>query len=160
ACRLDARKGVDLVLTALQTLHETEPSLVASLDYWVTGFGGELERLHEQARAAGFEVADGTEPFARDHTHSGPRVRFLGNVPDQRMLELYAAADIFALVTHISTRSVEGFGMFYLEASACRIPCVGSDVGGVSSALEDGVSGLLVPAVDAQAAAEALAKLL
>ena len=42
-------------------------------------------------------------------------------------------------------RSVEGFGLVYLEAAAHGLPVVAHDVGGVSEAVADGVTGLLVP---------------
>jgi len=40
---------------------------------------------------------------------------------------------------------VEGFGLVYLEAAAHGLPVVAHDVGGVSEAVIDGVTGLLVP---------------
>jgi glycosyltransferase involved in cell wall biosynthesis len=42
-------------------------------------------------------------------------------------------------------RSVEGFGLVYLEAAAHGLPVVAHDVGGVADAVIDGVTGLLVP---------------
>ena len=41
--------------------------------------------------------------------------------------------------------SVEGFGLVYLEAAAHGLPVVAHDVGGVSDAVQDGTTGLLVP---------------
>jgi glycosyltransferase involved in cell wall biosynthesis len=41
--------------------------------------------------------------------------------------------------------SIEGFGLVYLEAAAHGLPVVAHDVGGVSEAVNDGVTGLLVP---------------
>jgi phosphatidyl-myo-inositol dimannoside synthase len=41
--------------------------------------------------------------------------------------------------------SIEGFGLVYLEAAAHGLPVVAHDVGGVSEAVVDGVTGLLVP---------------
>jgi phosphatidylinositol alpha-1,6-mannosyltransferase len=41
--------------------------------------------------------------------------------------------------------SIEGFGLVYLEAAAHGLPVVGHDVGGVSEAVADGITGLLVP---------------
>ena len=42
--------------------------------------------------------------------------------------------------------SVEGFGLVYLEAAAHGLPIVAHDVGGVSEAVDNGRTGLLVPA--------------
>src|SRR5581483_7904140 len=65
-------------------------------------------------------------------------VRLLGRRNDA--LELVAAADLFALSSHS-----EGLPVAAMEALALGVPVVASDVGGVREAVEDGVSGVLVP---------------
>jgi glycosyltransferase involved in cell wall biosynthesis len=72
-----------------------------------------------------------------------------GDVPD-----LLAASDIFVL----SSRS-EGLPVSILEAMAAGLPVVASAVGGVAELVEDGETGLLVPAGDADALAVALRRL-
>jgi len=54
----------------------------------------------------------------------------------------------------------EGLGLSLLEAMASGKPCVASNVGGVSSIVEDGVTGALVPSKDAHALKEAIMKVL
>jgi glycosyltransferase involved in cell wall biosynthesis len=81
------------------------------------------------------------------------RVELLGaraDVPD-----LLASSDVFVL----SSRS-EGFPVSVLEAMAAGLPVVAPDVGGVGEAVEDGETGFLVPAADAEALAGALERLL
>lgn len=81
------------------------------------------------------------------------KVELLGarrDVPD-----LLASSDVFVL----SSRS-EGLPMSILEAMAARLPVVATDVGGVAEAVSDGQTGLLVPAGDPYAMAEALERLL
>jgi N-acetyl-alpha-D-glucosaminyl L-malate synthase BshA len=80
------------------------------------------------------------------------QVTFLG--ARDALPALLAPATVFAL-----SSSEEAFGLSALEAMACGTPVVATDVGGVSEVLEDGVSGLLVPADDADAFAHALADL-
>ena len=41
--------------------------------------------------------------------------------------------------------SVEGFGLVYLEAAAHGLPVVAHEVGGVAEAVQDNITGLLVP---------------
>lgn len=60
--------------------------------------------------------------------------------------------DIFALPS-----LAEGISNTVLEAMACGLPVVATAVGGNPELIEDGVSGALVPASDAQALADALA---
>jgi glycosyltransferase involved in cell wall biosynthesis len=80
-------------------------------------------------------------------------VRLVGhrrNVP-----EWLAAADINVLPSFY-----EGLPLTVLEAMASGLPSVASNVGGIPEAIEDGVSGLLVPAGDPRPLAEAISILL
>ncbi|MBL7157118.1 MAG: glycosyltransferase family 4 protein [Candidatus Omnitrophica bacterium] len=54
----------------------------------------------------------------------------------------------------------EGLGLSLLEALASGKPCVASSIGGVSSIIEDGVTGILVPPKDTHALKEAVIKIL
>jgi len=54
----------------------------------------------------------------------------------------------------------EGLGLALLEAMAAGRPCVGANVGGVSSIIEDGVTGLLVTPKDAHSLKESILRLL
>lgn len=65
------------------------------------------------------------------------------------------AADIFCLPSYR-----EGFGMTIIEAAACSIPAVASEIYGITDAVDDHVTGLLFPAGDVDALALALQKLL
>jgi glycosyltransferase involved in cell wall biosynthesis len=79
-------------------------------------------------------------------------VRFLGHL--ERPRELLWALDLYAMPS-IS----EGLGVAALEAMACGLPVVASAVGGLRECLEDGVSGVLVPANDPEQLAGALTTL-
>jgi len=81
------------------------------------------------------------------------RVELLGARAD--IPELLVRSDVFVL----SSRS-EGFPVSVLEAMAAALPVVATDVGGVAEAVEDGETGFLVPATDAEALARALERLL
>lgn len=126
--RLHPRKGQRLTLEALQML---APDVRARLEYWIVA-GQSKSRYEADLRA----IAARTPDLA---------VRFLGNLPDQELSDIYERADIFAMTSIDHRHSIEGFGLVYLEASAHGLPIVAHDVGGVSEAVLDGVTGLLVP---------------
>ncbi len=125
--RLHPRKGQLLTLRALQAL---APEVRARLEYWIVGGaskGGYADTLRTAAASADFTV------------------NFLGNLPDDELAEIYERADIFAMTSVNLERSIEGFGLVYLEAAAHGLPVVAHDVGGVSEAVAHEVTGLLVP---------------
>jgi glycosyltransferase involved in cell wall biosynthesis len=88
------------------------------------------------------------------------RVRFLGNVTEDEKIDLLQRARAFVHTpVTASDGGFEGFGIVYLEASACGTPCIGTLGCGAEDAIVDGETGLLV-AQDAGSVADALARLL
>ncbi len=79
--------------------------------------------------------------------------RFLGGIAD--LPSQLATADLFVL----PSRS-EGFSNSLIEAMACGLPVIASDVGGNAEAVERNETGLIVPAEDPDALAEAMLALL
>jgi glycosyltransferase involved in cell wall biosynthesis len=71
-------------------------------------------------------------------------IRFFGDIRDDELSDLYDRADIFAMTSINLEHSVEGFGLVYLEAAAHGLPVVAHDVGGVSEAVLEGKTGLLI----------------
>ena len=124
--RLHPRKGQLLTLQALQAL---PPELRARVEYHVVG----------PAVSAPYERA-----LRAAAAQPGVTVRFWGNLPDRELEAVYAQADVFALTSIDHGHSVEGFGLVYLEASAHGLPVIAHRVGGVSEAVDDGRTGLLV----------------
>ena len=116
--RLDPRKGIDKAIGAFAQLDHDDAELL------IGGTGRLEESLRELATELG--VAD--------------RVRFLGFVPDEELPSLYSSADLFVLPSEY-----EGFGIVFMEAMACGTPVIGTDVGGVPTAIDDGETGYLVP---------------
>lgn len=126
--RLHPRKGQLETLNALQML---PPEVRGRLEYWIVS-GQSKGRYEEQVRAAAAAMPD-------------LAVRFLGNLPDEELTSVYECADIFAMTSVNHGHSIEGYGLVYLEAAAHGLPVVAHDVGGVSEAVLDGRTGLLVP---------------
>ena len=129
------RKGFHRVIELLPALRERHPGLV----YLVVGgpgpegdMGAELQR---QVAALGLSEA----------------VRFLGPLPADRVREPLSAADVFVLATRN-----EGWANVFLEAMACGLPVVTTDVGGNREVVSRPELGMIVPFGDAPALCEAL----
>jgi D-inositol-3-phosphate glycosyltransferase len=82
-------------------------------------------------------------------------VVFLGS-RDQTVLPFYYSAAEVCVVPSL----YESFGLVALEAMACGTPVIASRVGGLQQTVEDGETGFLVPAGDAEALAGRLQTLL
>lgn len=82
-------------------------------------------------------------------------VRFLGAQPQDRLRLFYAAAQMTVMPSYY-----ESFGMVALEAMACGKPVIASRVGGLTTTVQDGVTGYLVPEGDPRALAARIAALL
>jgi glycosyltransferase involved in cell wall biosynthesis len=75
---------------------------------------------------------------------------FLGRIPDHELAELYSRARA------VIVPSVEEFGIVAVEAQAAGRPVVAPGLGGTTETVVDGETGVLVPAEDTDAFAEAL----
>ena len=140
--RLVPRKGIDTVIESLPSVLATHPTA----RYIIVGCGPDQARLAQIAERAG--VAG--------------HVEFLGDVHDDLLPARYAAADVFLLPTRVIPEDdeIEGFGIAYVEAAAAGVPSIAANVGGVSDAVADGVTGLLVPPASPDAVARATLRLL
>lgn len=124
-------KGFDTILAAIEQL----PNHTKQKIRWeIAGSGPDTEQLRQLIEQS--SVAD--------------RVSMLGFVADAAIPELYRRSDLFALCTREDDRTanVEGFGLVFLEAQACGIPVVGTNAGGIPSAIEHGNGGWLIDTTD------------
>ncbi|CAN5497188.1 glycosyltransferase family 4 protein [soil metagenome] len=89
-------------------------------------------------------VGEGYERLAleeRIRSHDAESwITLAGRVPEAGLLELYRRAWVVA-----SASAREGWGMSLTEAAACATPAVATKIIGHADAVEDGVTGLLVP---------------
>lgn len=134
------RKGQDTVIQALPRLAAEFPDLV----YVVAG-RGEPDRLRALAKELG--VAG--------------RVVFTGSVSAADLPALYAASDVFVMLSRqTAAGEVEGYGIVALEAALAGKPSVVTRGCGLEEAVVDGVTGVLVDPADPGQAAQALGVLL
>jgi glycosyltransferase involved in cell wall biosynthesis len=130
------RKGFHRVIGILPALMRSHPTL----HYLVVGGAspeGNLEtELRHQVAELGLEQ----------------RVRFLGALPPEELKWPLSAADVFVLATRN-----EGWANVFLEAMACGLPVVTTDVGGNREVVCSPALGQVVPYGDAEALRRALA---
>lgn len=132
--RLGPEKGHLVLLDAIKALSEADVDVVCTL----VGEGPERARLEECIRRLGI----------------GDRVRLAGAVGQEELIDYYHAADLFVLPS-----LAEGLPVVLMEAMACGLPVVASRIAGIPELVEDGVSGLLVPAGRADALAAGIGRL-
>ncbi len=138
--RLVARKNVRRLIEAMPGVKSAVPEALLMIG----GSGPEKPDLENRVQELGLEKT----------------IRFLGRIADSEIVAHYCLADIFALPSLSTQKDIEGFGIVFLEAGACEVAVVGSLSGGIPDAIEEGVTGLLVPAEDTQKLQAALIELL
>lgn len=87
------------------------------------------------------------------------KIIFLTDINDKELLNLYCKSDLFILTPVLSTYKFEGFGLVYLEASACGVPVIGSRDCGAVDAIAENKTGLLVDQNNYDQTAQAIMKI-
>lgn len=165
--RLIPGSGVDCSRFVARDSHRSPERplrvLLAARLLWDKGISEYIEaarRLHDEGRAIEFLLAGDPDPgnpaavpeaTVREWVADGT-VEWLGHVDD--MPTLFASVDMVVLPSYR-----EGLPKGLIEAAACALPLVTTDVPGCRQVVTDGVDGLLVPARDADALARAIARL-
>jgi glycosyltransferase involved in cell wall biosynthesis len=133
---LEPGTGTRTVLLAMADVLTEHPRTVLV----VAGSGSEEPALRGQASELGIQDA----------------VRFIGTPRPEDLPLLHAAADVFVLAPEPDAAVTLAGGSMILEAGSCGVPTVGSRVGDIPDALQDGVTGLLVPPGKPEAVAAAV----
>ena len=102
------------------------------------------------------ETTDRINQFIDEHGLQD-HVIIAGVLRDEKKWAAFAAADIFCFPTHYQS---ESFGLVAIEAMQFELPLVATDWRGISTIVEDGESGFLVPVQDSQAVADKIALLI
>lgn len=129
------RKGFHRVIELLPVLRQRHPGLRYLIVGGSSPEGDYSPQLRQQVSATGLEDA----------------VRFLGPLPPEQLRLPLSAADVFVLAS-----SNEGWANVLLEAMACGVPVVATDVGGNAEVVCDPVLGSVVPFGDRARLAEAI----
>jgi glycosyltransferase involved in cell wall biosynthesis len=126
------RKGFDVLIASFATLADLP---------WYLAIAGDRTRDPKTAAQLDADIA---------RHKLGAKIAVLGAVPDEKLAELYAAADIFVLASRY-----EGYGMAYAEAVAHGLPVIGTTAGAIAETVPAGASVLVEPG-DATTLARAL----
>ncbi|MET0523724.1 MAG: D-inositol-3-phosphate glycosyltransferase [Nocardioides sp.] len=144
AGRIQPLKAPDVLLRAVAVLLEQAPGLRSRLVVPIVG-GPSGSGLEKPTALAG---------LAR-HLGIDDVVRFVPPVAQTELAKWYAAATLVAVPSYN-----ESFGLVAVEAQACATPVVAAGVGGLTTVVRDGVSGLLLDDHSAESWAAALRRLI
>ena len=121
--RFDKRKNHEKVIMAVRNLKEIYPDII----YTCIGYGDEEEKLKKLV----IEL------------NLNNQVIFLKDIPSDLKNALLAKSNIFIMPSIIYKKSVEGFGIAYIEAAQYGIPSIGGKDGGASDAIIHEKTGLI-----------------
>tara|TARA_B100000700_G_scaffold326609_1_gene438641 strand:- start:319 stop:1416 length:1098 start_codon:yes stop_codon:yes gene_type:complete len=121
--RLDKRKGHDKILMTIKNLKPKFPKI----KYVSIGFGEEENNLIKLSKELGIE---------KD-------VIFLKNIDQDLKVALISESNLFLMPTRIEKKSVEGFGISFIEAASYGVGSIGGKDGGSSDAIAHDKTGLI-----------------
>ncbi|WP_200938674.1 glycosyltransferase family 4 protein [Modestobacter sp. Leaf380] len=136
--RIVEEKGLEHLVEGFRMLEDPSARLLIAGDHTKIAGGSVVDRVR---RAVGED----------------PRVRLLGFLPDERLADLYASLDVFALP---SVNSFEAFGIVQVEAMMTGVPSIASDIPGVRVPVQRTEFGRVVAPRDPAAVHRALVELL
>jgi len=84
-------------------------------------------------------------------------VNFTGFIKNKIIPEYLNRMDIYVAMSRMKS---ESFGVAIVEASACSLPVIVSDIGGLPEVIENGITGFLVESENVDAVSKALIKLI
>ena len=142
--RIQPHKGPEVLIRATSELVKHSPLMRAKLIVNIIGGASganteEVERLQELTTWLGID----------DVVHFAPPI------PRAELPQWYRAADLVCVPSYS-----ESFGLVALEAQACGTPVIATAVGGLRTAVADGISGVLVDGHDPKAWSSVIARLL
>jgi D-inositol-3-phosphate glycosyltransferase len=142
--RIQPLKAPDVLLRAVAELHRTAPDTAQRLHVVIVG------------APSGTGLADpGWLPHLAHHLGLATSVHFVKPVGRGDLPGFYRAADLTVVPSYS-----ESFGLVALESQSCGTPVVAAGVGGLSTAVADGISGALVASHDPHEWARVLLQLL
>jgi len=121
--RFDKRKGHDKVLMVVKNLKAIYPKI----KYICIGFGDEENNIKKLCKTLSLEK----------------EVFFLKNIEEKLKLSLVSESNLFIMPSRIEKKSVEGFGISFVEAASYGVGSIGGKDGGASDAISHNKTGLI-----------------
>ena len=138
--RLDGRKNHQNILMTIKNLLPKFPNL----KYISVGDGDEKNNLAILQEKLGLKK----------------EVKFIFKSTEQEKIALLEQSDVFVMPSVVYKKSVEGFGITYIEAASYGKPSIGGIYGGESDAIENGETGYLCDGNDLNVLYDTLLKML
>ena len=128
--RLEKRKGHVLILKSIMNLKKYFPNI----QYIIAGEGEELNNIKNKIKE--YNLQD--------------NVNLVGTVNENQKNYIFSNTDLMIMPTldESSAKSIEGFGIAYIEAANFKIPSIASDVGGTPEAVIHNKTGLIIKGID------------
>ena len=121
--RFDKRKNHEKIVMALRNLKQIYPDIV----YICVGYGEEEENIKKLVKELDLEA----------------QVMFFKDISNDLKNALVAKSNIFVMPSIIYKKSVEGFGIAYVEAAQYSVPSIGGKDGGAADAIDHEKTGLI-----------------
>jgi phosphatidyl-myo-inositol dimannoside synthase len=138
--RLDGRKSHQNILMTIKNLLPKFPNL----KYISVGNGDEKNNLEKLKTELGLDK----------------EVKLIFNSTEQEKVALLEQSDVFVMPSVVYKKSVEGFGITYIEAASYGKPSIGGIFGGEADAIKNGQTGYLCNGNDLNILYETLLKIL
>ena len=121
--RFDKRKNHEKIIMALRNLKQIYPDIV----YICVGYGEEEENIKKLVKELELEA----------------QVMFFKDISNDLKNALVSKSNIFVMPSIIYKKSVEGFGIAYVEAAQYGVPAIGGKDGGAADAIDHEKTGLI-----------------
>ena len=121
--RYDKRKNHEKIIMALRNLKQIYPDII----YISIGYGDEEENIKKLVKELDLQN----------------QVMFFKDISNELKSVLLAKSNIFVMPSIIHKKSVEGFGIAYVEAAQYGVPSLGGKDGGAADAIEHNKTGLI-----------------
>ncbi|MEQ9103411.1 MAG: glycosyltransferase family 4 protein [Rhodothermales bacterium] len=119
------------------------PALPPHVHYWLGGDGPEHDDIQAAIRETGLEA----------------RVRLLGRLDEDELIDLYRCSDLFIMPNIPVPGDMEGFGIVMLEAGLSGLPTVAARLEGIREVITPGENGYFVESGDAAGFADRISAL-